>query len=189
MKTLVESLFDKDIIQKDVEGHQIKDVANFDGQWVYRIKRGQQVNLYFEKIKDNNVLEVLDWNKIRKDLKRHKGDKIDLGMYPWAGSDGFNIKNAKTDKKTEMLARFIMSIPTIEKLEFGGFNRKWREEIEGILNEYILPQFRGVKSGWSYTNFYWTSAVSKYTLAISLRYGSYGDQDLIRLEFSNNEVD
>ena len=78
MKSLKESLFDKDLVKKDIPGHQLKDLVYFDGQWVYRLLSKDSFGF-----KNPHVLEIIDWKRVRQNLKKWGGDKIDLGLYAY----------------------------------------------------------------------------------------------------------
>ena len=177
MKNLSESLFDQDIVQKDIPGHKLKDIAFFDGQWVYRYQA--------PFLKTNNALEVIDWNMVRKDLKKYGGDKIDLGLYAYANADQYNIRNAQTNKKTEMFAKLIMSIPYICEYKFASYNAQFRDEFLKELNKYIFPDKLKTKGPFhKYTGFYFDLiSDSKFGFAIVLKYGPTGDEEYLRFEF------
>ena len=177
MKTLKESLFDTDLVQKDVPGHKLKDIVYFDGQWVYRYQA--------PFLKTNNALEVIDWNMVRKDLKKYGGDKIDLGLYAYPNADQRIIRNSQTVKKTEDLARLILSIPYVSEYKFGYYNDKFRDEFLKELNKYIFPDKLGTeKSFHIHTGFYFdVISDSKWVFAIVLKYGPTGGEEYLRFEF------
>ena len=177
MKTLSESLFDTDLIDK-IAGKQLKDIAFFDGQWVYRLSSMAGWPSLVQKrtgIKGNNALEVIDWKKVRKDLKKFGGDKIDLGLYAFANANKLVIRNTETNKKTENFARLILSIPYGEEYYWGGFNSRFRDEFIPKLNEYILPEKRN--------NWYWVmDCRSKFGFNITLHFQESAEEWL-RFEF------
>ena len=167
MKSLRESLFDKDLVQKEISGHQLKDLMFFDGQIVYRVKNGSHLvgdgaDLIQDGIKGPNILEIIDWGKVKKDLKKWDGNKIDLGLYGYVNSGQIIMRNAQTNKKTEDFARLILSIPFIEEYHFDSYNSRFRDEFEEKLTEYILPQWRNM--------FYWNVACFPYGCEISILY-------------------
>jgi len=169
MKSLSESLFDKDLVTKDIPGHQLKDLVFFDGQWVYRLM--DKSNFGF---KQPHILEIIDWGKVRHDLKKFQGDKIDLGLYAYANADSHNIRNVDTNKKTEAFARLIMSIPFVEDCNFGSWNSRFRDEFLPKLNDYILP---GRK------DFHFELTTTRFGVIFTVHYGPWGDQELLRFEF------
>lgn len=168
MKTLKESLFDTDLADKNA-GHKLNDIAFFDGQWVYRMYIITRDALH---IKGNNALEVIDWKKVRKDLKKFGGDKIDLGLYGYANADKHIIRNTETNKKTEDFARLILSIPYGEEYYWGGFNSRFRDEFVPKLDEYIIPE-----------HWYWVmDCRSRFGFNITLHF--YGAaEEWLRFEF------
>ena len=176
MKSLVESLFDKDLAQKGVPGFQLKDIVFFDGQWVYKY---QHPNL-----KKNNVLEIIDWKKVRADLKKWGGDKIDLGRYAYANADAWIIRNSETVRKTENFARLIMSIPYAEECYFGSFNSRFRDEFLLKLNKYILPEY-----GPDYPGFHFDIVTTRFGLVITIEYDPTGDEKYLRFEFLKKSDD
>lgn len=169
MKSLQESLFDRDLVQKEVPGHQLKDIVFFDGQWVYRLL--DKSNFGF---KQPHILEIIDWGKVRKDLKKFQGDKIDLGLYAYASADQHNIRNTDTNKKTEAFAKLILSIPFVSEVHFGGYNSRFRDEFVQKLNEYILP---------SRKDFHFELTTTRIGVIFTVHYGPWGDQELLRFEF------
>ena len=169
MKSLQESLFDKDIVQKEIHGHQLKDIVYFDGQWVYRLM--DKSNFGF---RNNHILEIFDWSEVRKDLKKFGGDKIDLGLYAYASADQHNIRNVDTNKKTEAFAKLIMSIPFASEFNFGSYNSRFRDEFIPKLDDYILP---GRK------DFHFELITTRFGAIFTVHYGPWGDQELLRFEF------
>lgn len=193
MKSLQESLFDKDLVEKPA-GHQLNDIAFFDGQWVYRVVEPTRKKL---DIKGNNALEVIDWKKVRKDLKKIGGDKIDLGLYAYASADKHIIRNTETNKKTEDFARLILSIPYGEEYYWGGFNSRFRDEFEPLLDSYILPQKRTQQSGDIRSGWYWEiDCRSRFGFNITLHfnesthyYGEGAGVEWLRFEFIKRSDD
>jgi hypothetical protein len=184
MKSLVESLFDTDLVQKKVPVHQIKDIAFFDGQWVLRLAPG------FPIPKQDNALGVIDWKKVVKDVKEFGGQKIDLGMYAYANASNTNIRTVQSTKKTELFARLLMCIPFLEECRFGEFNSRFRDEMCQKLDQYILPEWKGEKRGINgNTKFHFDIITSKWTIAVCLTYGPYGNTDLLRWEFEKLKDD
>lgn len=175
MKSLKESLFDKDLVEKDIPGHQLKDLVFFDGQWVYKLLSKD----YFG-FKNPHVLEIIDWKRVRQSLKKWGGDKIDLGLYAYANADAHNVRNVDTNKKTENFARLIMSIPYIEEVNFGGFNSRFRDEFLKKLDNYILPNWK--------RDFHFELITTRFGLVFTLHYSPWGDQELLRFEFLKNTV-
>ena len=169
----MESLFDRDLVEKDIPGHQLKDLVFFDGQWVYKLLSKDSFGF-----KNPHALEIIDWKQVRKDLKKWGGDKIDLGLYAYANADAHNIRNADTNKKTENFARLIMSIPYIEEVKFGEFNSRFRDEFLKKLDSYILPNWK--------QDFHFELMTGRYGLNFTLHYAPWGDQELLRFEFLKN---
>ncbi len=188
MKSLSESLFDRDLIEKEVPGHQLKDIVFFDGQWVYRLRKGySQVIIPVEDYDKDNALSIIDWKKVRWDLKKWGGNKINLGLYAYASADKYNIRNTETTKKTEDFARLILTIPYIEEYNFGGFNSRFCEEFVPKLTEYILPEYRFK----SYMKQFYFDIItrSKFGITIVVKYGRYNpsnDPEVLRWEFVKN---
>ena len=194
MKSLSESLFDGDLIEKEIPGHQLKDIVVFDGQWVYRLRKGYSRIIIPTKGYDkDNALGVIDWKKVRRDLKKWGGNKIDLGLYPYANADEYIMRTAETNKKTEDFARLILSIPYIEEYYFGRFNSRFCEEFIPKLTEYILPQYKNFNSS-SDVFYFDIDTKSKYYISMSLKlrilsrsiYGTYNlpeDPEVLRFEF------
>ena len=189
MKSLVESLFDNDLVQKEIPGHQLKDIVFFDGQWVYRLRKGySKIIIPIEGYDKDNALGVIDWKKVRQDLKKWGGNKINLGLYAYANADEYNIRNTETTKKTEDFARLILTIPYIEEYHFGEFNSRFRDEFIPKLDEYILPQYKQHMK-----HFYFDiNSRSKFGMTVALKYGceSYNfstfDTEVLRFEFVKN---
>ena len=176
---ITESLFDKDLVTRDITS-SIKDDVFFDGQWVARLRKGMsKVFIPIEGISKDNVLEVIDWKKVKKDLKLFGGTNLDLGLYAYANNSEHNIRTVETTKKTEDFARLIMSVPCVEKINFNGYNSRFRDEITPRLNSYILPEFKH--------KFYFDCLTSKYTFSVVLKCPSSGSwDDLLRFEFEKN---
>ena len=138
MRSLSESLFDRDLVEKEPIDNQLKDIVLFDGQWVYKLRQGlSKVIIPTGDYDGNNALGVIDWKEVKKDLKKWGGDKIDLGQYAYANADKFIMRNTDTNKKTEDFTRLILSIPYTEEYYFGGFNSRFREEFTPKLDKYI----------------------------------------------------
>ncbi len=180
----MESLFDRDLVTKEPIGNQLKNIVFFDGQLVYRIFQGSKRLIYTGDYVFNNALHIFDWDKVKKDLKKWKGDKIDLGLYAYANSTKYIMRTAETNKKTEDFARLIMSIPFTEEYHFGSFNSRFRDEFIPKLSEYILPRYKDFKP---YMNqFYFDILTRSYGFSIVVRYGAMNpdrDPEVLRWEF------
>ena len=175
----MESLFDRDLVEKDIPGHQLKDLVFFDGQWVYRLRKGlSRVIIPIKDYDKDNALDMIDWKKVKQDLKKWGGDKIDLGLYAYANADALIMRNVDTNKKTENFARLIMSIPYIEEVKFGEFNSRFKDEFLKKLDSYILPNWK--------RDFCFDLMTSRSGLVFSLRYISWRNQELLRFEFLKN---
>ena len=172
MKSLKESLFDKDLIKRSPELYQLKNLVTFDGQWVLRLDDWQK---RLVDIKVNNVLSIIDWRKVKQDLKKLGGEDIDLGLYPYANSSDTNVRTAETNKKTEMFARLIMSIPYTEELHLTGFNSRFRDEFLPKLNDYILKEYRDKEFSFEEYN-------SRYALVFTLKHPAT-IAEFLRFEF------
>lgn len=185
MKTLKESLFDDDLVEKEVPGHCLKDLVFFDGQLVYRIFKGSKRLIYTGDYVRNNALYIFDWNKVKKDLKKFGGDKIDLRLYAYASSNEYVMRTTETNKKSEDFARLILSIPFIEEYQFGGFNSRFRYEFIPKLEDYMLPQYKNPKSSYISRFYFDFITQSKYSLRVVVRYGnnSSDDPEVLSWEF------
>ncbi len=172
MRSLSESLFDRDLVEKEPIDNQLKDLVVFDGQWVCRLM--DKSNFGF---KQPHILEIIDWNKVRRDLKKFHGDKIDLGLYAYSNADRLNIRNNDTNKKTETFARLIMSIPFIEDCNFGSYNSRFRDEFLPKLNDYILPRWK---------DFHFELTTTRFGVIFTVHYEPWGDKELLRWEFLKN---
>ena len=143
MKTLQESLFDKDLVEKDVPGHQLVDLVFYDGEEVRRLNNKVSGNINAVKAGMPSAvhgLGAINWTKVRRDLKKNKGENIDLGLYAYWNNDQYRVRTNETIKKTEMFARLIMCLPYHEECRFGAFNSRWRDEFEELLSEYIVDK-------------------------------------------------
>jgi len=191
MKTLQESLFDRDLIEKDVPGHQLKDIMFFDGQCVYKLRQGlSRVIIPTGDYDRDNALGAIDWKEVKKDLKKWGGDKIDLGRYAYANADKYIMRNSDTNKKTEDFARLILSIPYTEEYYFGGFNSRFREEFTPKLDKYILSEYKDESRGKCF--YFEVDCRSRFGCSISLYYGGYNpanDPEVLRWEFMKKTDD
>lgn len=188
MKTLQESLFDKDLVQQEPTGFQLKDYLAFDGQWVYRTSRSECItNENIEAVRDAgvkglNVLEIINWKKVKQDLKKYKGDGSDLGMYAYASPSSSNMRTAETTRKTEDLARLMLTIPFTKELpEYSAASwtiNEFTKEFRRKMNEYIFPKFKG---GFS-TLFYFDIMIGKYNIFVGLNFYPTKTQ-WVRFEF------
>ena len=190
MKTLQESLFDKDLVQQEPTGFQLNDYLVFDGQWVYRTSRSECItNDDIEAVRDAgvkglNVLEIINWKKVKQDLKKYKGDLLDLGMYAYASSSSSNMRTVETTRKTEDLVRLMLTIPFTKELPehsaASGTINEFTKEFRRKMNEYIFPKFKG---GFS-ALFYFDITIGKYNVFVTLNFYPTKTQWL-RFEFLN----
>lgn len=188
MKSLAESIFDRDLVEKEPIGNQLKDIVLFDGQWVYKLRHGlSNVIIPTGDYEENNALSVIDWKAVKKDLKRWGGDKVNLGQYAYANADKYIMRNADTNKKTEDFARLILSIPYAEEYYFGGFNSRFREEFTPKLDKYILPEYKDESRDKYF--YFKVDCRSRFGCFITLNYGGYNpynpvnDPEVLRWEF------
>lgn len=186
MKSLSESLFDRDLVEKEPIDNQLKDIFVFDGQWVYRLRHGlNNVIIPTGGYDENNALGVIDWKAVKKDLKKWGGDKVNLGQYAYANADKDIMRTTETNKKSEDFARLILSIPYIEEYKFGGFNGRFRKEFTQKLNNYILPKYKVPRDKYFYFRI---SYGSRWGCYITLNYRGAdpdptNDPELLRWEF------
>ena len=141
MKSLQESLFDKDIVKTDKGvGFKLMDQAFFDGEVLKRLK-GAWISWSYDILVGlpgaTHALGVIDWKKVRADLKRYGGTDIDLGDYAYYNSDKYKVHNAESKPKTEAFARLILCMPTAEECNFNSYNSRFRDEMCKKLDEYI----------------------------------------------------
>jgi hypothetical protein len=145
MKTLQESLFDKDIVKTNKGvGFRLQDQAFYDGEWLRRLKGNYDFDIRADLPGATHALGIINWKKVRADLKKYGGDDIDLGDYAYYNSDKYKVHNATTKPKTEAFARLILSIPTTEECHFDAYNSRFRDEMCGKLNEYIVEEKKDI---------------------------------------------
>lgn len=190
MKSLRESLFDKDLVEKDI-AYQLKNTMIFDGQYVYPAHKDVLVDMGLNP-NSNHVLDVIDWKKVRKDLKEYGGDKLDLGLYEYSHIN--NIRTADVVKKTEMFAKLILILPYGESIVLGSYNSRFRDEFEDILNKYIKPEYFETKKSRRHSATYYPSAfyfeviVNHWGVDVCLHHYMFGDQqDLLKWEFLSKD--
>ena len=138
MKSLQESLFDKDIVKTDKGiGFKLIDQAFFDGEVLRRLKGNWKYDTLVGLPGATHALGVIDWKKVRADLKKYGGTDIDLGDYAYYNSDKYKVHNSESKPKTEAFARLILCMPTAEKCNFDSYNSRFRDEMCKKLDEYI----------------------------------------------------
>lgn len=186
MKSLSESLFDRDLVEKEPISNQLKNLVVFDGQWVYKLRQGlSRVIIPTGDYDGNNALGVIDWKAVKKDLKKWGGDKIDLGLYAYANADRYIMRTTETNKKTEDFARLIMSIPFTEEYYFGSFNSRFCDEFIPKLSKYILPQYMD-------QFYFYIMTLSRFGLVVVVKYGAMNperDPEVLRWEFLKKSDD
>lgn len=134
MKTLVESIFDDDLISKNPDTYQLKKDFIFDGQIVFRSRRVPIVGEFTEK---PNYLGAIDWRFLKKELRKLHAEHFDLGRYSYYNGGQNNDRSKDSITKTEMMARYILNIPMYNKWDKLGFNSRVRDELEDKLNRFI----------------------------------------------------
>lgn len=141
MRTLQESLFDKDIVTNSNKvGHQLKDQVFYDGEVLRRLKGNFGYDAYVGLPGWPHALGLIDWKKVKGDLKKFGGKDIDLGMYAHYNTDKYRIHNVDTKPKTEAFARLILSIRTVEECQLNSYNSRFRDELSEKLNEYLVEK-------------------------------------------------
>ena len=141
MKSLQESLFDKDIVTNSNKvGHQLKDQVFYDGEVLKRLKGNYNYDFYVGLPGWPHALGLIDWNKVKGDLKKFGGKDIDLGMYAHYNTDKYKIHNTDTKPKTEAFARLILCIRTGEECQLNSYNSRFRDELSEKLNEYLVEK-------------------------------------------------
>ena len=147
MKTLQESLFDKDIITNDKRvGHFLKDLVFYDGEFLMRLKGNFNFDITAGLPGQTHALSVIDWKKVRKDLIKYNGNNIDLGLYAHYNSDKYKVHSIESTSKTEAFAKLILCIPTAEECNFNSYNSRFRDEMCKKLNEYIISKMKDIYS-------------------------------------------
>lgn len=141
MKSLKESLFDPDIVTNSNKvGHQLKDQVFYDGESLIRLKGHYNFDMLVGLPGWPHALGLIDWKKVRQDLKKFGGKDIDLGDYAHYNTDKYKIHNTDTKLKTEAFARLILSIRTAEECQLNSYNSRFRDELSEKLNEYLVEK-------------------------------------------------
>lgn len=141
MRTLQESLFDKDIVTNSNKvGYQLKDQVFYDGEVLRRLKGNFGYDAYVGLPGWPHALGLIDWKKVKGDLKKFGGKDIYLGMYAHYNTDKYRIHNVDTKPKTEAFARLILCIRTAEECQLNSYNSRFRDELSEKLNEYLVEK-------------------------------------------------
>ena len=183
MKSLQESLFDKDLVKTDKGvGFRLLDQAFFDGEILKRLKGNYDFDMRAGLRGATHALGVIDWKKVRTDLKKYGGTNIDLGDYAYYNSDKYKVHNSESKPKTEMFARLILCIPTSEECNFNSFNSRFRDEMCKKLDEYITGK---IGTGKPAKEFYSFDVETKdgNQLDIVLHTNDYNNFEVCRWEF------
>ena len=185
MKTLAESLFDKDAItNSDDIGYQLKDQVFYDGEILHRLTGVWNLAALAGVPGQPHALIMIDWKKVKADLKKYKGQNIDLGLYAHYNSDKYKIHNATTKVKTEAFARLILSIRTAEKCNFESYNHNqaFERDLCDKLNKYIVEK---TLTGAPAKDSFYFKVETKHNALNVLFYnrGYYSNYELIRWEF------
>jgi hypothetical protein len=134
MKTLVESIFDDDLVEKNPDLYSLKRDFMFDGQL---ISRSRVVAVDGEFSHKPNYLGAIDWKLLKKKLADLKAIDYDLGKYPYYNSGPSYMRTRDSVEKTEMVARYILNMPLKNKLMKSSYNSWVRDEMEDKLNVFI----------------------------------------------------
>lgn len=183
MRTLAESLFDRDIVtNSDKVGHRLKDQVFFDGEVLKRLKGNYSYDIYVGLPGWPHALGLIDWKKVKGDLKKFDGKDIDLGSYAHYNTDKHKIHNAETKPKTEAFARLILSIRTMVECQFGPYNNTFEYELSEKLNEYLVEK---TGTGAPTKNFFHFDVETKHNqIDVALWYKGYDRSiEVIRWEF------
>ena len=182
MKTLQESLFDKDIVKNDKGvGYRLLDQVFYDGEVLKRLKGNYDSDRRAGFVGAVHALGVIDWKKVRADLKKYGGTNIDLGLYAHYNSDKYKVHNAESKPKTEAFARLILCIPTAEECKFGSFNSRFRDEMCEKLNEYITGKIGTGKPAKEFYSF--DVETSSISVDIVLHTNDYNNFEVCRWQF------
>lgn len=133
MKSLRESLFDTDLVEKDIR-YKLKENFKFDGQLIERSKYIDIVGEFSNKL---NYLGAIDWNFLKKELIKLGELDFDLGKYSYYNSNSVYERTRDSVKKTEMLARYILNVPLYSKYKKTGYNSRIRDDLEELLNRFV----------------------------------------------------
>jgi len=183
MKTLQESLFDKDIVTNSNKvGHQLKDQVFYDGEVLKRLKGNYDFDMRAGFQGAVHALGVIDWRKVRTDLKKYGGTDIDLGDYAYYNSDKYKVHNSESKPKTEAFARLILCIPTAEECNFNSFNSRFRDEMCKKLDDYITGK---IGTGKPAKEFYSFDVETKGNnqIDVVLHTNDYNNFEVCRWEF------
>ena len=185
MKTLAESLFDKDVITNSNDiGYQLKDQVFYDGEILRRLGDEWYLAALAGVPGQPHALIMIDWKKVGVNLKKYKGQNIDLGLYAHYNTDKYKIHNTATKVKTEAFARLILSMRMAEKCDFESYNHNqtFERDLCDKLNKYIVE--KTVTGAPAKDSFYFKVETKHNALTVLFYSQGYDrNYELIRWEF------